>query len=278
MIRRLNAFRETARTDQINLMYRTWVATTDRVPVPLLMRMASHPLRWSLLTELACSDRRVRELVVAVDAPQNLVSYHLGLLRAAGLVVARRSSFDGRDTYYHLDLVQCAAAFGDAATALHPALAPTAIAGRTPGSSVLFLCTGNSARSPMAEALLRHRGHGRLRVASAGSDPKPRLHPNAVRVMSEDYGIDLGHRRPKPLTAIARRRFDYVITLCDKVREFPRDDHSATAMHWSLPDPSAAADNNRASYRQFRRVATELNTRIEFLLPVLAQGAHAQEG
>lgn len=278
MIRRLNAFRETARTDQINLMYRTGVATTDRVPVPLLMRMASHPLRWSLLTELACSDRRVRELVVAVGAPQNLVSYHLGLLRAAGLVVARRSSFDGRDTYYHLDLVQCAAAFGDAATALHPALAPTAIAGRTPGSSVLFLCTGNSARSPMAEALLRHRGHGRLRVASAGSDPKPRLHPNAVRVMSEDYGIDLGHRRPKPLTAIARRRFDYVITLCDKVREFPRDDHSATAMHWSLPDPSAAADNNQASYRQFRRVATELNTRIEFLLPVLAHHAHAQEG
>ena len=205
-------------------MYRTGVATTDRVPVPLLMRMASHPLRWALLTELACSDRRVRELVVAVDAPQNLVSYHLGLLRAAGLVAARRSSFDGRDSYYHLDLAQCAAAFGDAATALHPALAAAAAARRTPGSSVLFLCTGNSARSPMAEALLRRRGRGRVRVASAGSHPKPRLHPNAVRVMSEDYGIDLSHRRPKPLTAIARRRFDYVITLCDKVREFPRDD------------------------------------------------------
>ena len=257
-------------------MYRTGVPTTDRVPVPLLMRMASHPLRWALLTELACSDRRVRELVVAVDAPQNLVSYHLGLLRAAGLVAARRSSFDGRDSYYHLDLVQCAAAFGDAATALHPALAPTATAGRTPGSSVLFLCTGNSARSPMAEALLRHRGRGRVRVASAGSHPKPRLHPNAVRVMSQDYGIDLSHRRPKPLTAIARRRFDYVITLCDKVREFPRDDHSATAMHWSLPDPSAAADGNRASYRQFRRVATELDARIGFLLPVLAAHAHAR--
>ena len=259
-------------------MYRTGVPTTDRVPVPLLMRMASHPLRWALLTELACSDRRVRELGAAVDAPQNLVSYHLGLLRAAGLVAARRSSFDGRDSYYHLDLVQCAGAFGDAATALHPALAPTTMAGRTPGSSVLFLCTGNSARSPMAEALLRHRGRGRVRVASAGSHPKPRLHPNAVRVMSQDYGIDLSHRRPKPLTAIARRRFDYVITLCDKVREFPRDDHSATAMHWSLPDPSAAADGNRTSYRQFRRVATELDTRIGFLLPVLAHHAHAQEG
>ena len=68
--------------------------------------------------------------LVAVDAPQNLVSYHLGLLRAAGLVDARRSSFDGRDSYYHLDLAQCAAAFGDAATALHPALAAAAAARR----------------------------------------------------------------------------------------------------------------------------------------------------
>src|SRR5580693_1954105 len=98
------------------------MATTDRVP--LLMKMASHPLRWALLTELASSDRRVRELVGAVDAPQNLVSYHLRLLRAAGLADTRRSSFDGRDSYYHLELARCAAAFGDAATALHPALAP----------------------------------------------------------------------------------------------------------------------------------------------------------
>jgi ArsR family transcriptional regulator, arsenate/arsenite/antimonite-responsive transcriptional repressor / arsenate reductase (thioredoxin) len=130
----------------------------------------------------------------------------------------------------------------------------------------------------MAEALLRHRGRGRVRVASAGSHPKPCLHPNAVQVMREDYGIDLSHRRPKPLTAIAQRRFDYVITLCDKVREFPRDDHRATAVHWSLPDPSAAADSNRASYRQFRGVANELDTRIRFLLPVLAHHAHTREG
>src|SRR6201993_2584534 len=89
------------------------------------MRMASHPLRWALLTELATSDRRVRELAAAVDEPQNLVSYHLGLLRSAGLIDARRSSFDGRDSYYHLDLSRCAGAFGEAASALHPALAPT---------------------------------------------------------------------------------------------------------------------------------------------------------
>src|SRR5271163_864765 len=257
-------------------MYRGAVASTDRVPVPLLMRMASHPLRWMVLTELAASDRRVRELAVAVDAPQNLVSYHLRLLRAAGLVDARRSSFDGRDTYYHLDLAQCAAAFGDAATALHPALAPTAPTGRAAGSSVLFLCTGNSARSPMAEALLRHRGHGHIRVASAGSHPKPCVHANAVRVMREEYGVDLGRRRPQRLTAVRGRRFDYVITLCDKVREFPHDHPSAAAIHWSIPDPSACAGTGRASYPEFRRVAMELNTRIQFLLPVLSR--HAPSG
>ena len=251
-------------------MYHSEVVTTNPAGFPLLMRMAAHPLRWALLTTLAAGDHRVRELAAIVDEPQNLVSYHLGLLRSAHLVDARRSSFDGRDSYYHLDLVQCAAAFGDAAAALHPALAPRINIRPRAGGSVLFLCTGNSARSPMAEALLRRRCRGRIRVASAGSHPKPCLHPNAVRVMREAYDIDLSHRRPRSLTVVAGRRFDYVVTLCDKVREFPREHHRETEMHWSLPDPSAAA----ATYAQFRRVATELDTRIGFLLPVLA---HAEE-
>jgi ArsR family transcriptional regulator, arsenate/arsenite/antimonite-responsive transcriptional repressor / arsenate reductase (thioredoxin) len=239
------------------------VTTAERVPVPLLMRMAAHPLRWALMTELASSDRRVRELVAAVDEPQNLVSYHLRLLRTAGLVVARRSSFDGRDSYYHLDLARCRAAFGDAAAALHPALAPTDREWLR-DSSVLFLCTGNGARSPMAEALLRHRVDG-IQVTSAGSHPAPRLHPNTIRVLREDYGIDLEPRQPRSLDALAGRRFDYVITLCDKIREIPRDHGSAVTSHWSLPDPSAAGDTDRATYPVFRHVAQELDTRIAFL-------------
>ncbi|UMB68165.1 ArsR family transcriptional regulator [Mycobacterium paraterrae] len=241
---------------------------TDGVSVPLLLQMASHPLRWVLLTELRTGDRRVRELVDAIDAPQNLVSYHLRLLRSAGLVSARRSNFDGRDTYYHLDLARCASAFTDAATALHPALTPVGGGRSTAGVSVLFLCTGNSARSPMAEAMLRRRSNGRVRTASAGSHPKPRLHPHAVRVMRDDYDIDISRRRPKSLTAVDDRRFDYVVTLCDKVREFPRDHSSATAVHWSLPDPSAGA----ADVAQFRSVAAELDTRIGFLLPAIQAG------
>jgi protein-tyrosine-phosphatase len=231
------------------------------------MRMASHPVRWALLAELAVGDHRVRELAAAVDEPQNLVSYHLRLLRSAGLIDARRSNFDARDTYYHLNLARCATEFAGAASALHPALAPAAT--DRPAGSVLFLCSGNSARSPMAEALLRKKGGGRVRAASAGSHPKPALHPNAIRIMRDLYGIDLGGGRPRPLTAVARRRFDCVITLCDKVREYADDHGVATTMHWSLPDPSAAA--GRASDPAFRRVASELNERIEFLLPTLAR-------
>lgn len=242
----------------------------DEPGVPLLIQMASHPLRWALLSALAVGDHRVRELAALVDKPQNLVSYHLRLLRSAGLVGARRSSFDGRDSYYCLELARCADAFGDAATALHPALAPATNTANASGGAVLFLCTGNGARSPMAEALLHHRSGGCVRVASAGSHPKPQLHPHAVRVMREEYGIDLGDRRPQPISAVAGRTFDYVITLCDKVREVPADHGSAVAIHWSVVDPSATADSDQATYPKFRCAAKELDARIHYWLPVLA--------
>lgn len=240
------------------------MGSTERPELPVLLRMAAHPLRWAILTELAAGDRRVRELVAAVGEPQNLVSYHLRLLRSSGLVAARRSTFDGRDSYYRLDLPNCAAALGDTASALHPALAPTVAETSEPGGSVLFLCTGNSARSPMAEALLRHRGGGRVRAESAGSHPKPGLHPFAARVLRDDYGIELGEQRPKSVAALADRRFDRVVTLCDKIRELPcGENRAARSTHWSIPDPESV------DYSEFRVITQELDTRIRYLLPTL---------
>ena len=89
---------------------------------PSFVRLAGHPLRWRLLAELAASDCGSASWSALVGEPQNLVSYHLRLLRDGGLVTAPRSSFDARDSYYHLDLDRCAHALAGAGAALHPAL------------------------------------------------------------------------------------------------------------------------------------------------------------
>src|SRR2546430_11849201 len=119
---------------------------------PGSLQLAGHPVRWRLLRELARSDRQVRELTSLTGQPQPLVSYHLGRLRAAQLVSARRSSADGRDAYYTVDLARCGELLAAAGGALHPALGPgqpQAAAPRAP-ARVLFLCTGNGARSQLA--------------------------------------------------------------------------------------------------------------------------------
>ena len=247
---------------------------TDQ-PTPVLVRLADHPLRWRLLTELAASDRRVGELVELAGQRQNLISYHLRLLRDSGLVSANRSSFDARDSYYHLDLERCAHALTAVGLALHPALRlapalPSATSTERPVQPrVLFVCTGNSARSPIAEALLRHRAGGNLEVVSAGSHPKPRIHPNAARVLREQYGLDIADHLPRHLDTVARRQFDYVISLCDKVREVcPEFGDEPRLIHWSIPDP-AASDTDRDSYPAFIHTAAEIDSRIRYLLPVL---------
>lgn len=245
---------------------------------PAFVQLAAHPLRWRLLTELAASDYRVRELVERVGQPQNLVSYHLRLLRGGGLVTVRRSSFDGRDSYYHLDLERCGYGLADAGTSLHPALGfdPAALPpSSTPlpaKSAVLFACTGNSARSPIAEALLRHRTNGQAEVTSAGSHPKPRIHPDAVRALRESHGIDISHRRPQHLDTLVGRRFDHVISLCDKVREVCPDfgDHPRL-VHWSIPDPATVGGEDPVGYPAFVRTVAEIDTRIHYLLPLLAR-------
>jgi protein-tyrosine-phosphatase len=136
---------------------------------------------------------------------------------------------------------------------------------------VLFACTGNSARSPIAEALLRDRTDDRVEVASAGSDPKPRLHPHAVRVLDERYGIDVARQLPRHVDAMAGRQFDYVITLCDRVREVcPEIGGASHRAHWSIPDPAAATVQDQPDYSEFVRTAAEIDTRIRHLITKLA--------
>jgi ArsR family transcriptional regulator, arsenate/arsenite/antimonite-responsive transcriptional repressor / arsenate reductase (thioredoxin) len=240
-------------------------------PPPPFLQLAGHPLRWRLLSELALSDRRVGELCALAGQPQSLVSYHLRLLRDGGVVSARRSIADGRDTYYVLELARCGELLGGAGASLHPGLAP--VVGPRPRSGsararVLFLCTGNSARSQMAEALAEQLSEGAVRAVSAGSRPKP-LHPNAVRVMRE-RGIDIAGNRSKQLGEFTARRFDYVISLCDKVREVcPEFPGTPQAIHWSVRDPAREPGTDEETLPAFERTAAELETRIAFLLEAI---------
>ena len=244
-------------------------ANTTAQP-PVVFRLVGHRLRWQVLSELASSDCRVRELMASLSQPQSLVSYHLRELRAAELVSARRSSFDGRDTYYSLNLAQCRDLLADAGATLHPALSLRPNAQSEPRERrrrprVLFLCTGNSARSQIAEALLQQLSGNTIEVFSAGSHPKP-LHPNAVRVLRE-RGLGSTDRRPKHLRAFSRRRFDYVVSLCDRVREVcPEFPGTPQTIHWSIPDPAAEPGSHAETYPAFARAAAELETRIRFLL------------
>ena len=248
---------------------------------PRFLRLAGHPLRWRLLSELARSDRRVGELCELAGRRQSLVSYHLRQLRDGGLVSLRRSAADGRDTYYVLDLARCGELLLSTGVALHPGLAPSArpCARRERGSAlarVLFLCTGNSARSQMAEALCELLSGGAVSAASAGSHPKP-LHPNAVRVMRE-RGIDLAGARSKHLGELVGQRFDYVISLCDRVREVcPEFPGGPELIHWSLPDPAREPGRDEETLPAFERTATELCTRIGFLIEAIEHTTTSQE-
>ena len=251
------------------------LARSDVGQPPRFLQLVGHPVRWRLLGELARSDRAVRELTKLLGQGQSLVSYHLTQLGAAGLVRNRHSSADRRDRYYSIDLGRCRQLLQETGGSLHPALAFVAAPRlvrpgrhRSPRPRVLFLCTGNSARSQMAEALLGHVSEGQVDAASAGSRPKP-LHPNAVRVMKE-RGIDISGNRPKHLDEFTSQRFDVVVTLCDRVREVcPDFPFHPDLVHWSIPDPAVARPNDPDTYRAFERLATELSARIEFLLVLL---------
>ncbi|WP_433788871.1 MarR family transcriptional regulator [Actinoplanes sp. CA-252034] len=229
---------------------------------PAFLTAAGHPLRWRLLTELAHSDLAVHELTARLGRPQNLISYHLGKLRRAELITARRSSADGRDTYYALHLPRCSALLTGAGAALHPALRlrPPSPA-RPRRARVLFLCTGNSARSPMAEAILRGQSGGTVRVRSAGVNPKP-LQPYAVRALAA-RGIDPPETGPTHVSSLTGERFDHVITLCDRVKEVCPAFDSPRRAHWSIPEPSDPPD--------FDRLADQLTERIGFFLHTLEE-------
>ena len=127
---------------------------------------------------------------------------------------------------------------------------------------VLFLCTHNSARSQMAEGLLRHLSEERVEVASAGTEARG-VHPLAVRVMAE-IGIDLRDQASKTLDRFVGERWDDVITVCDSANEScPIFPGARRRLHWSFDDPSAATGTEEQRLIVFRRVREEIRARID---------------
>ena len=251
----------------------------DAPSPPRFLQLAGHPLRWQLLSELARSDRRVGELCELAGQPQSLVSYHLGQLRDGELVSARRSSADGRDTYYALDLARCGELLGAAGArcirgwrrrrAHTEAAARRARAGAVPVHR-------------QQRALADGRGAGRAPLRAARSRrPAPaairsRCIPTPCGSMRE-RGIDIAGRRSKHLERVRRRALrprDH--PLRPRARGLPRvPRHAADASTGASPTPRAR--RRRGQLPAFERTAAELETRIGFLLDTIQATTDSEE-
>jgi len=235
---------------------------TSTQPSVAFLQLLAHEVRWQIIDLLKQSDLRVQEIVQAVGHPQNFVSYHLKQLRDFHLVTERRSDVDRRDIYYSLDTETLAQWYHQTGVALHPlCIAPkTAIQPPIASTmSVLFLCTHNSARSQMAEGLLRNFTHERVTVTSAGTDPRP-IDPLTIATM-DHLGIAIQRQFPKAVHEVMDRRFTHIITVCDRAREHcPEFPTVAQYTHWSIPDPLGH------SKEVFAATAQQLSLRIRAFL------------
>ena len=137
---------------------------------------------------------------------------------------------------------------------------------------VLFVCTGNSARSIMAEALLRRHGSDRFEIHSAGTDPRG-VNPLTLRVLA-DAGIDASWARSKSVNEFLGQRFDYVITVCDQARQvcpvFPGVHES---LHWGYEDPAEATGTEEERLRVFNRVFIAMGERVQQFAAIAKRAA-----
>lgn len=145
---------------------------------------------------------------------------------------------------------------------------------------VLFLCTGNSARSVLGEYLLRHRGGGRFETRSAGARPTGRVHPLALRVLAEGYGIDASGAKSESWEVYRDAGLDVVLTVCDHARDTcPVFAGSAPVIqaHWGSEDPAAFEGPEDEALELFRRVARQIDRRVTRLAELDLEGMAPEE-
>lgn len=131
---------------------------------------------------------------------------------------------------------------------------------------VLFLCTGNSARSQMAEALLNVKGKGRFRAESAGSQPAMRVNPLAIETLRE-YGVSWAGHAPRGIDGLERAPWDFVITVCDRAKEAcPIFPGQPVLAHWGMPDPAEVEGGDATKRAAFKDAFLLISRRIDLLL------------
>lgn len=202
------------------------------------------PARLAIVERLLLSDASPTELGRGLGISSNLLAHHLGLLDQAGLVTRARSESDHRRTYVRLN---------------HRALADLVPAGAREAGRVVFVCTANSARSPLAEALWSARS--RVPAASAGTEPAARVHPGAVEA-ARRHGLTLAGSRTRHVDQVLRPG-DLVVAVCDHAHEHPGT-RAGTWLHWAVPDPAPVGTEEA-----FDAAVAELTDRIERLAPAV---------
>lgn len=204
------------------------------------------PHRLAIVDELCLSDRSPTELRWALEIGSNLLAYHLDALERAGLIERLASAGDGRRKYLRL-----------VPNVLERTRLP---ADAIPASRVLFVCTGNSARSQLAAALW-NRTH-EVPAESAGTRPAPRVHPLAVRAGAK-AGLDLSAAAPRGLEQVPGTP-ELVVTVCDRAYEELGELREARVLHWSIPDPAEAGVASA-----FDDTVRRLDARIRTLAPLV---------
>jgi protein-tyrosine-phosphatase/DNA-binding transcriptional ArsR family regulator len=231
--------------------------------------------RLAILRKLSLTDLRGGDMVQWLDIPHNALSYHLKYLRDLGLVRDHRSSADARDIYYQLDLRRLRGLYAALGNALQAESNEFLESLAVPGTAdtplrVLFLCTHNSARSQLAQGIAQQRGGIRIAAFSAGSEPTE-IRPEALALLRA-RGVNTTGYQAKSLAEFADQTFDYVVTVCDRVREvcptFPGD---PVHLHWSIPDP-VQIDDDADRQQAFSNVVAALELRIEHFMRVTSRG------
>lgn len=234
-----------------------------------------HPGRlavFRLLMRFAPQGVRPTEIAAALDLKTNTLSHHLADLSACGLVQVERR---GRSLLYAVDLTSTEALLGylalDVGRARPDLIGPLLSARkdtdmRDPDFDVLFICSGNSARSIFAEALLRDLGRGKFRAHSAGTRPNTQLNPFALEVLSRN-GHDIAGLRSKHISEFQvpdAPVMDFVFTVCDTAaaEECPPWHGQPITGHWGLPDPVKATGTDAEKALVFAQTYAALRRRI----------------